>query len=169
MSGRGAIISVVDVLTITGSVVGTLVAFTTLWQLWLRWRAHGVSQLRDLAPKMRRIFGDIVAHHGQPTTVFLSGAGVGLETQLDDLRDQLRDGELRSRARELERLWREVFACAPPVGVGTFSTKGSGAITYRSDLMPLVERQVAAAREGQVAVQRLLDRCNEVTHPIVLS
>lgn len=158
-------------LSIIGSVLGVTATVVALWQTWLRWRAHGVEQLRGLADSMRTIFGDVVALNGVDSATVTSGSGLGLETNLTDLHGQLRDRKLRDRVEALRMSWRETFANAPPPFLGAAWVGPGSSSEVVSNRTPAVvariERQVEAARAGQAAVQRLLDRCNELTRPIV--
>jgi hypothetical protein len=110
---------------------------------------------------MRSVFGDVGANHGVDSSVFVSGEGKNLADALGDRRDQLRDRELRRRVDILLERWRQVFAAAPTAQTTPGSAKASPEREHQ------VAVQLAAATNGYLAVQRVLDRCNELTRWVV--
>lgn len=134
-----------------------------LWQLSLRWRGHGITEVRHLACQMRTVFEDASALGGVPVTTFMSGENRKLEADLTDLRDQLRDPELARRVERLLGRWTQAFAAAPSPA----SMHPSPVATVTPEQQLILRRHLDAAADGLRDVQRVLDRCNHLTRWIV--
>jgi hypothetical protein len=146
--------------------VSVAVGLLALWQAYLRRRAHETGKVRELVADMRKTFQDIIAKGELDTSMFLTGPRHGLESRLTDLRNQLHDETLQARVDHLVARWRGVFASAPAPWIGM--AQGSTVVTTSTpERRAQVERQVAAARDGLIEVDSVLDRCNQVDRLIV--
>ena len=134
-----------------------------LWQVSLRWRGHGIAEARRLACQMRSVFEDARTLGGVPVTTFMSEENRKLETDLTDLRDQLRDPELARRVDRLLGRWTQAFAAAPPPP----AVHPAPVATVTPEQQLILRRHLDAPADGLRDVQRVLDRCNHLTRWIV--
>lgn len=151
-------------------VVGVAGGLCALWQAFLRWRAHGTVQVRELAAEMRTSFQDIIARGELDSSEFLSGGRHTLETRLQDQQGQLRDHVLQDRISHLLNRWRNAFASAPPKWFGAAWISDGPPVRVTTDSperQTQVARQVEAARDGLVEVESVLDRCNQLARWVV--
>lgn len=149
-------------LNVVAAILTTVGGCLALGQLGLRLRAHGCEQLRVPARRWRELFDTIIDQHGVALSEGDAHQYRTFASELADLRDRVRDDELRDRATELVRLCKLTVATAP----------ATVKVAQRSpdpipDWQQQAGQQVSAARDGVLAVQRLLDRCNELTRWIV--
>jgi hypothetical protein len=148
-----------------------------VWQMWLRWRAHGVDQLRDVAVEIRRVCGDVIAHHGLDASHFPDGETHCSEDRVQDLVGQLRDVRLQVQAQRLAGEWRLVFASAPAPRLqedrynvnreGQFHTAKVSDSYETAETKRQTQLQVSAAQTCQDTVKSVLERCNQVTRWVV--
>lgn len=146
-------------------IVGLGGAFA-LWQAWLRWRAYGTADVRELVAEARINFYDITAHGELDTSEFLTGDRQTLEQRLRDVRGQLHEHVLQDRVDHLSDCLRSAWASAPPNWFGI--AQGDVSVTTDSPEPRIqVARQVEAAHNGLMEVESVLDRCNQLDGPIV--
>jgi hypothetical protein len=143
------------------TIVSIVSALVVGWQGFLRWRAQGSAQARQIALGMRNSFNEIISRGGIESAVVLLGP-TPLETSLVDLRDQLHDRILETRLDRLLGHWRETQADAPAV----LSSRLSSSI---DDIVRQGQRarHVHLAQAGAAAAQSVLERCNQLNRLIV--
>lgn len=135
---------------------------------WMvRWRAGETPEARVVLVEMREVYRTIVALGGVTSDVFLSGAGHGLDSRLEDLLPRLRSAPLRVEAAAVLESWRAAWAAAGPVRPLAFF--GASDVISPADVsdMKMKQLQVESARDGLVRVERALERVNRLQRPLV--
>lgn len=136
-------------IAITGLISFALIAF----EFVVTWKLHAAADLRRALPVIRETLGDVVAHGGGLASSFTAAEVRAAEVELKDVIARLHDGKLRRHSRAVLAAWLSAF--------GFSSAHVPFVILDRPVGVEEAKRttaQIEAARVGQDAIARVLDR-----------